>query len=285
MRLSAYILAADPAWIEASVLSYYDFVQEIIVSYDQNSKGWTGAPVPVEECLSRLRAIDHDQKMRFCPGDYGHFHDAPMNGETYQRQCSIAATSGADWVLQIDTDEILPKPSRLVEMLEYAERQDIPAVEWPMRVFFQRLGDGRFLEVCQSEADGHYEYPGPIAVRPGVKLIGARRTDGKFVRGVVAGDRYSLQVKRPPEPNEHRFEGCRDEDAILHFSWVRTPGEIRSKIASWGHNEGFKSVLFYHIYWKNAPRLWRWLRNFHPFAHDLWPRLKATRLSMKGVNL
>ena len=207
MRLKAYILVADPAWIETSVLSYYDLVEEIIVSYDENRRGWTGAPVPVDECLARLKAIDGQGKMRYCPGDYGNFHDRPMDGETYQRQCCIGeARKNADWVLQLDTDEILPNPERLIEMLEYAENQDIPAVEWPMRVFFQRLADGRFLEVCESRTLGHYEYPGPVAVRPNVRLSGARRTDAKFIRAVVTGDRYSLQVERPPEANEIRIE-------------------------------------------------------------------------------
>ena len=285
MRLKAYILTADPAWTEASVLSYYDLVEEIIVSYDQSSTGWTGAPVPVDECLARLRAIDADKKMRFCPGDYGRFRSEPMKGETHQRQCALAEAADADWVLQLDTDEILPDPARLVRMLEYAERNDIPAVEWPMRVFFQRLPDGRFLEVCQSPSAGHYEYPGPIAVRPNVKFIGGRRTDGKFIRVVVNGDHYSLQVARPAEPNEHRVNSCHEQDAIIHLSWVRTPAEIRSKVASWGHNDGVKSLLFYHIYWRNAPRLWRWMRDFHPFAHGLWPRLKSTKLALKGMDL
>ncbi len=276
MKLKAYILAADPAWIEQSVRSYYDVVDEIVVSFDQSRRGWTGSPIPVDECLARLAAIDGDKKMRLCPGSYTQFQDAPLNGETHQRRCSIAEAGEADWILQLDTDEVLPHPARLLETLEYAARHDIPAVEWPMRVFFQRLPDGRFLEVCQSASDGHYEYPGPIAVRPGTQLAGARRTGGKFVRAVVQGDSRSIQVSRPPEPNEHRLENCRDEEAILHFSWVRTPAEIRSKIASWGHNDGIKSWLFYHLYWKSAPRLWRWLHDFHPFARGLWPALRPS---------
>ena len=275
MKLKAYILTADPAWIEQSVLSYYDAVDEIIVSFDKNRRGWTGVPIPVDECLDRLKAIDRDKKMRHFPGEYAHFKNAPMEGETHQRQCAIAeAGRDADWVLQIDTDEVLPMPGRLVELLDRADREGIPAVEWPMRVFFQRLADGSFLEVCQSKSDGHFEYPGPIAVRPQVKLLSARRTGGRFIRPVVKGDRHSLQVQRAAEPNEVRVEWCGEEDAILHFSWVRTPAEIRSKIASWGHYDGFKSWLFYHLYWKSAPRFWRWQRDFHPFARGLWPALR-----------
>ena len=58
METNAYILAADPAWIEASVRSYYDRVERIVVSYDEDGLGWTGVPLDIEQCLRRLRAMD-----------------------------------------------------------------------------------------------------------------------------------------------------------------------------------------------------------------------------------
>ena len=280
MRLKAYILLADPAWIEKSIRSYYDAVEEIIVSYDRKSRGWTGAPVGVAECLRRLKAIDHDDKMRFFPGDYYLPDRDPMANDTYQRQCAIdQAGADADWILQLDTDEMLPNFARFAKVLEYAAERNIPAVEWPMRVFFQRLPDGRFLEICQSRAEGHFEYPGPIAVRPGTRLASARRTAGPYVRAVVHGDR-SLQTNRPAEANEHRVEFCRGDEAVIHFSWVRTPAQVRSKIASWGHSQGWKTWFFYQLYWKSAPRFWRWHRDFHPFARGLWPALRPVTLPL-----
>src|SRR4051794_39995802 len=51
MRLTGYLLAADPAWIELSVTSYYPLVSRIIVSYDERGLGWTGIDIPVQECL------------------------------------------------------------------------------------------------------------------------------------------------------------------------------------------------------------------------------------------
>jgi hypothetical protein len=287
MRLKAYILLADPAWIEHSILSYYDAVDEIVVSYDKESRGWTGRPVIVDECLRRLKAIDRDGKMRYFPGDYYSPKRDAMQSDTYQRQCALdQAGTDADWILQLDTDEVLPDVGKFIESLEYAAERGIPAVEWPMRVFFQRLPDGRFLEICESQVDGHFEYPGPIAVRPGTKLASARRTAGPYVRAVVEGDR-SLQTNRPAEANEHRVTFCSDAEAIAHFSWVRTPAEVRSKIASWGHSEGWKTWFFYQLYWRSAPRFWRWHRDFHPFARGLWKALRpaAVPFATKSAHL
>jgi len=274
MRINAYILAADPAWIEESVLSYYDIVDEILVSHDRNSRGWTGAPIAAQDCLDRLRAIDRDKKMRFVAGDYSRPDFRPMENDTYQRQCALAEVGDADWVLQIDTDEVLPNPAALVGMLRQAEALDISTVEWPMRVLFHTLKNGQYLEVCAADFSDCFEYPGPIAVRPGVTFVDARRTSGPFLRPVVAGDLQSLQVRRSPEPNEHRVELHNNKDAILHRSWARSAASVHSKIASWGHNEGLRSWLFYYLRWKPAPYLWRVTRDFHPFARGLWPALK-----------
>src|SRR5437763_17068175 len=103
MRLKAYILAADPNWIEASVLSYYDHVDEIVVSYDDSGIGWSGHPIPVDECLRRLRAIDERKKFRFVGGSYFRPGHSPMANDTNQRQCAIDAIGdSADWIIELD---------------------------------------------------------------------------------------------------------------------------------------------------------------------------------------
>ena len=283
-KLTAYVLAADPAWIRESVHSYYHLVEEIVVSYDTNGIGWTGVPIPVDECLTRLRAIDHDKKMRFVAGDFARPKRHPMENDTFQRQCAFDdASVGADWVLEIDTDEILPNPDALLKMLDYASDRDIPLVEWPMRVFFHKLRDGRFLEVCARKRRDRFEYPGPIAARPGAKCTDARHALGRFLRPVVIGDRQSPQVCATPGSDEARIENLSVEDAILHFSWARSAKDVRSKVASWSHSEGWKSWLFYHLWWKSAPYLWPWIWNFHPFVRGLWPRLKPSNVKFCGL--
>jgi len=277
LRLKAYILAADSTWISASVLSYYDLVEEIIVSYDGRSRGWTGAPIPVEECLVRLRALDPGGKMRFCPGDYFRPGHTPMENDAFQRRCALAAAgAGADWVLQIDSDEVLPNKQALLKAMQYAEENGIPAVEWPMRVLFRQLAGSQFLEVCAENGEDHFEYPGPIVVRPDAVPVDARRTSGPFLRPVIAGDHSSLQLRQGVAPGEVRATLLQDTDAILHYSWARSPSAVRTKVASWGHHQGWRSWLFYVRYWAPAPWIWRHMRDFHPFARGLWPALKVS---------
>jgi hypothetical protein len=51
-RIKAYVLAADPTWVEFSVSAYYPYVQEIIVSYDRRGLGWTAEIAKLDKALS-----------------------------------------------------------------------------------------------------------------------------------------------------------------------------------------------------------------------------------------
>lgn len=277
MKLNAYLLAADPAWIQASVLSYYDIVDELIVSYDRNNRAWTGATIAADVCVARLKAIDRQGKMRFAPGDYWRPGHSAMGNDTHQRQCAFdLASVGADWVLSLDTDEVLPDAASLLRVLQRAQELQIPAVEWPMRVLYQRLPDGAFLEVCDDQGADRFDYPGPIATRPGQTMQNARRTTGRFFRPVVRGDNRSLEIRRPPGALETREELLEPGQAIIHNSWARSPMSIKSKIRSWGHADGWRSWAYYWLRWSRAPRRWRRMRNFHPFANGYWPALKIS---------
>lgn len=274
MRLHAYVLAADATWLRTSVARYYDQVDRIVVSYDEASLGWTGSPVDVATCRQALRDLDHADKLVWLSGSYHHYASAPTRGDTEQRSDALArAADGADWVLQIDTDEVLPSIEPLLDALETAEGLGLDAVEWPMRVLYRHLGGGRFLEVRGPAGEPHFEYPGPIAVRGGVHLVDCRRTAGPFLRATVRGDTTSLQVARPEDAGEHRVPIVGIDEAVWHNSWGRPPADVRRKIGSWGHSQGWRSRRYYWTRWLPAPLTWRTARNLHPFAGGLWPRL------------
>jgi hypothetical protein len=273
-RLSAYVLAADPTWLEHSVGAYYPFVDKIIVSYDRSGRGWTGAPIPVDECIARLKAIDGDRKMRFVGGCFSGPVWDPMENDTLQRNTALAiANEGADWVLQIDTDEWLPSFEVLNKAILRADEIGVPAVEWPMRVLYRALSDGNFLEVCGTDKLDQFEFIAPIAVRAGTPLAHSRRTNSSFLRAVVRGDTRSTQLLRPLGPGEFREELLEPMQAIVHNSWARSPRELRRKLRSWSHS-GAKAWMYYAARWLPAVWFWPWMRNLHPFFGEVWPSLR-----------
>ncbi len=274
-RLCAYVLAADPVWIVPSVRSYYNLVEEIVVSYDESSVGWSGQHIPVSECLDRLSALDSDQKLRFVPGHYSRLEHTPMENDTYQRQCALSQVSGAaDWVLAIDTDEILPDADRLLQCLRSEVSSDASVIEWPMRVFFQRTTRGRYLEITRLSRRRYSEYPGPIASRPGVTLECARRAKEKSWRVGISDhsrdyDTWRLRASDTVIPKTA---------ALLHMSWVRTEEEIRRKVSGWSHSRDFDSEKYLSATWRAAPRRWMFMRDIHPITPHVWPALWPTRL-------
>ena len=270
MKLKAYILAADPNWIEASVLSYYNYVDEIIVSYDRSGLGWTGRPIPVEECLSRLRAIDKESKFRFLGGDFYRPEFSPMDNDTHQRQTAIDAIGeSADWIIELDTDEILPNAEFFTERLAEVPKDKV-VVEWPMRVFFQRTASDRFLEVTTFLRQQLTEYPGPVATRPGVKLNCARRAS--------ASPHWRFDIRHKSFDANLRSWYVADavipkSEAILHFSWVRSEADILRKVQGWGHADDFDGENYINNVWKAAPRKWPFIYNFHPVLPRQWRAL------------
>jgi len=252
MRLNAYILAADPAFLTESVSAYYDLVETIVVSYDQNGRGWTGAPIPVETCLARLKELDRDRKMRFLPGDFARLDYSPMENETYQRQQALnAAAEGADWVLQLDTDEVALDPGELVRSVEAADAAGFRSLAYPSRQLYCEVAPGTYLECARRFARPAACFLGPVAVKGAVKLINARRSEAASYHvghsskppqgGMMAGIPVNRVVKL--------------EQSIIHYSWIRSEGELRRKFASWSHATDRD--------WEPEVQYWLWAQR-HP---------------------
>ncbi|MCW2496010.1 hypothetical protein [Jatrophihabitans sp.] len=280
MRVHAYLVVADPTWLRSSVLAYYPHVERIVASYDADGIGWSGARVDAAGCLATLRELDVDHKIEFAAGTYSGGDLDPLVVETRQRSAALArAGAGADWVLQIDTDEVLPEWGALVQALEEAERCGLEAVEWPMRVLYRRLRGDTYLAVVDERDGLHVEYPGPIAVRPGVELVESRRTSQPVLRVCVEAGRASgMQLDAPPAPGEVRWSALEPEAVIWHNSWARSPVVVQRKVRSWGHADGWRSQRYFLARWLPAVLLWRSMRDFHPLVPALWPALRPEQL-------
>ncbi|MCR6493776.1 hypothetical protein [Cellulomonas sp. P24] len=179
MRVHAYVLAADPHFLRESIAAYYDRVERIVVSYDRSARSWTGTPLPVDECLAVIRDLDAAGKCVLAPGDYARTDVDPLENDTYQRQHALdEAGDGADWVLQLDTDEVLGSLPTFVGALERADAVGAAGLDYPARWLYSRVGPGRYLEASRrfwgaggelprtgGGARGHVSPPGPTGRR------------------------------------------------------------------------------------------------------------------------
>ncbi len=272
-RLGAYVLPGDLVWLAETLSAYYPHVDELVVPFPTDGLGWSGQPVPAAACLAAVRRVDVRGILRVVRGTWRDVAD-PLRGETAQRQAALDAFSpDIDWVLQLDGDELLPRPAALLDALALADERGCDTVEWPMRVLFRRTRNG-FLEVTTPAGTPAYEYPGPVAVRRGARLASARHVDGPRLRVLVAGDTTSPAVRRAPEPGEERVVAATPHEAIVHNSWARGLRQVRAKVRGWGHARDVAGTRYVWLVWWPAPLTWRLLRDVHPLFGSVWPRLR-----------
>lgn len=274
MRLNAYVLLAEPEWLEISVASYYPLVRKIIASYDRSGRGWTGAPIRSEECVSRLRAFDSEGKVEFVAGDYGIAAD-PMANDTNQRREALAsAEKGCDWVLQIDTDEVVPRPAPLVEALERASRAGAEVVRFPNRVIRQHVAGSEFLEECTRlwlPTGGTL----PLAVRPGVVPHRARESAGRSFRVGLHRHRVDARPGRRPQM------AIALRDSVIHLSWVRSAEGLQEKFTAWSHSRDRD--------WEQIFRRWQWAAQHPRLATAVTPLSRVPfvgrlrRVTLEGI--
>jgi hypothetical protein len=282
MKIGAYVLAADPTWITQSIGAYYDVIDVLLVSYDSNSKSWSGTDIPAAECVDKVRDVDKRSIMVELSGDYSTIAGSPMDRDTKQRQdCVNYLSSRVDWILQIDTDEWIPDINLVIRMLSDLP-QDVRGIEWPMRVLYRKLGPGLYLAISDLNSKPVYEYPGPIIVRSNETLIDARRISNRIIRYAVRGDTSSLQLRLEHTVGVTVHESLTDANVIIHNSWARSPKSVWRKISSWSHNNGYKSLFYFFLVWLPSPFTWRNIRNIHPFAQGLWPKLSI--FNVEGVS-
>ena len=149
--VSAYVMLADPSYLAESLTAYYPYVDRIVLSYDEAGLSWTGTPLPVQQCLAVARSIDVDGKCVEAPGHFARLDKDPFENDTYQRQAALdAASESGEWVLQLDTDEVMLRPESFFAALRRAADADAGGLDFPSRWLYSRVAPGRYLEQSES---------------------------------------------------------------------------------------------------------------------------------------
>lgn len=232
MKLNAYVMLGDPAFLKPSIRAYYPHVDRIVVSYDEDHRSWTGTPLAVQACLDAISEVDIDGKCDLRPGKFARRGHDPLANDTHQRNVALQqASSGADWVLQLDTDEVIPHPEIFLRSLHRADRAGAGGLEFPARWFFARVRPGLFLESGTRLWGPAASYPGPVAVRPGTALSLARQADVPLYR--VDMRAWNTDPAHARDSIVHQVVPV--SAAISHYSWVRSDDFIRRKVGWSGH--------------------------------------------------
>lgn len=278
MRLHAYVLAGDPAWIPESIGSYYGLVDAIVVSYDARHLSWSGSPLSVSASLRRLEQVDVEGKIRLLPGHHSDPGRHVLEVETEQRQAAVdAASEGCDWVVQLDTDEILLDPGTFLRCIRAAEESGARALDFPMRDFYQHVGGTRFLEHSTRFWRDRAGYPGPAAVQAGITLNHCRQTAESAYR--VDFRRRNTDPWHPKDARVHRV--ISRHEGIAHLSWVRTVEQMREKSSTSGYAAAYDWDHEIDAWERRAAHPWRTVAAT-PFRRGERERLRIARLPGLG---
>lgn len=235
MNISAYVCLGDPAWLEASIMSYYPYVTKIIASYDQDNLSWSGPEISVNQCINRLRSIDIDNKVIFLPGKFSReeYYQEPIQNETYQRQVSLDyASRFGDWVIQLDTDEIISNWPVFVSFIHAAIESGSESVYFPAIYIYQMVTNELGLEMCHRFGRRQAGYPAPLAVQANTKVTYARRVSCPTLH--VKCER-SINTLIDPNASISPLSVAA-KDCVVHITRGRTPEYMKRKLSTWGHS-------------------------------------------------
>jgi hypothetical protein len=252
MKIAAYICLGDPAWIEASVLSYYPHVTKIIATFDRSGRSWSGPEIDVDVCIRRLQAIDIDNKVEYVGGDFciEQNFDNPIVSDTYQRNVGLTVASQyGDWVLQLDTDEIIPNWDVFISYIDFANAHSFDAVYFPSIYVYQLISRNLALESCRRWGTRQAGFPGPLSVKSGSNLYLSRRSLGSTLH-VPCENGFDTVIEKAAVVTNNRVAS---NNCVIHITKGRTPAYMEKKFRTWGHSRD-RDFSWELRYWTSVRR-------------------------------
>jgi len=245
LRLSIITpIAYDYQYAYAAIRAYYGIADEIILGLDADRLTWSQKPYELD--MSELRKfvtlIDTRQKIRIIEDNF-HASSQPMENDSFERTELARHAQTGNWIVQIDSDEIIQNPGEFVDWLTEHNPVEYTASGLWISVF-KVFGDQALVITPQTERT-------PIAT---------------MSRQPYQVARYNGQ-QRVVSPLQ-----------LLHFSWGRTRAELEQKLSNWGHAGEFDYAA-YLAFWDSVTlENYTEFRDFHPLRGPMWHSLKIMHL-------
>jgi hypothetical protein len=238
------LLAYDYRYCYQAIRSYYDIADEIILGLDADRLTWSKRPfaIDLEEVRAFVAEVDRDRKIRVIERDF-HGEDTPMKNDTRERSLLSREAAPGNWVVQVDADEILMNAADFRAWL----LAEAPA---------DHLILARWLSVFKVFGDQVL-----VVDPPGEAVPVATMARGEYVMARLTGQPQAMSPLQ-----------------VLHFSWGRTPQELRQKLDNWSHAQDFNVEDFYAFWDGVTLDNYTQARDFHPLDPPVWGALKRATL-------
>ena len=245
------LLAYDTAFMVDSIKRYIDNIDELVVGLDENRQTWTGSTYELEPTIvERLKAIS--PKVRLLEDIFYMPGLGPMDNDTRERNVLSTELHDFDYIISIDSDELLLNEADLFDWLRRQKTQDVCILGSWINVYKEL--DDAYLVIGDGTKGGIELGDVPIITDRSERFVNARWTKQNYVMSPAV---------------------------LLHFSWARSEPELRKKLSNWSHSDDFTTKhhldLWLNVNQKNYGSAA--YRNFHPVTPSEWPSLSLIRKS------
>lgn len=250
------LISYDAEYLPASIRSYYDYVDEIVLGLDIDRVSWSGNSFSFDEdaLFSELSKIDVDGKINVVESNF-HRSSVPIDNDTHERNY-LKECCKYDWVFSFDADEILINAkSFFVDFLPLVEDYKDVELMFTWFLMYKEVEDGVLIIADESR----------------------EHLFKKDVQGFTANK------------NLHTYTYCRWTNAtkklmsplaIAHYSFCRPDNQLTTKVNNFGHSVESKKDPFYDIQKQVDINNYKQITNFKTSnMGEQWPTLKFVKNS------
>jgi hypothetical protein len=236
---AGFCVAYDWKLLELSLPVIYSKVDQICLSVDRDRLSWNGNSFFIDEdsFLGFIRALDTEKKIILLEESFYDAQRQPIYNECYQRRRMAEVLGEADWILQIDTDEIFLNIDDFISFLSHYNKLKRPVnIHGVWINLIKQTRSGFIYSILPTP---------PLATNKAAYEYG--RTNGHF--------------------------NVYTNTFLAHITWARDNEEVRFKLENWGHSTEFNGVSFYRIWEALDDFNWRYIKDFHPMNKRPIPSL------------
>lgn len=237
-------IAYDYQYAYPSIMSYYDIADEIILLIDKDRISWSNLSFKFDfdSFKNKIEEIDKNKKIKIIEENF-HLYKQPIRNDTYERNYVSKIVNKDDYLIGIDSDEILLNPKEFKEWLDSQKRLNFD-IECLWYTVYKNFG--RKLLITEPME--------PAVIGTNLKN---RYKKCRITKNVV---------KKTPLK-------------VLHFSWGRSLREVLQKIYNWSHSADFKLGEYMRTWSKVTLENYEEFKYFHPLKlNKWWKSLKLVEL-------
>jgi len=253
MRLTFYTpIAYDYKFSFATILSYYDIADEIILAIDKDRISWSRKKYEFDSKVffQKIEIIDVDKKIRIFEENF-HIYDEPIKNDTFERNCITTICKKENYIVGIDSDEVLLNQKEFFDWMCLENPNVDISCHW--YCVYKKFKEKLLITLPNETA-----------------AIGTNLRNS-FQKCRCTKLKNYLPILSPLK--------------VLHFSWGRTRKEIEQKLLNWGHSQDFDVKKFLETWESVNLENYKEKINLHPLRiRNWWKTLELVELKYFGLS-